>query len=162
MEQKLSKILLFLFFFKAIICTKVLIFRRSGDGNISQASLKDSLSQDKEPFMPFGFCGSFKESSVNGESFFTIYGEDEKPFLGFSVWPGGQGDKLVTWLRIRQVWRRVGDADLSWLNFWTHVCLIVNVISKEIKVSVNGQEPASMIVGDLMIQAPKDPKGRRH
>ena len=112
--------------------------------------------------MPFGFCGSFKESSVNGESFFTIYGEDEKPFLGFSVWPGGQGDKLVTWLRIRQVWRRVGDADLSWLNFWTHVCLIVNVRSKEIKVSVNGQEPVSIIVGDLMIQAPKDPKGRRH
>ena len=159
MEQKASTFILFLLFFKTTISIKILTFSRSGDGIISQASLKDKESKDDEQYMPFGFCGSFKESFVDGKSFFTLYGEDEKPFLGFSVWPGSQEDNLVTWLRIRQVWRRVGDADMFWLNFWTHVCLVVNVRFKEIKVSVNGQEPVSIPIGDLMIQAPKDPKG---
>ena len=107
---------------------------------------------------PFTFCGSFKASSLHGESFFTFYGEDEKPWLGFSVWPSIKRDKLVMWLRIRSSWRRVTVGDLYWLNFWTHVCFLVDVPSMEIKVSVNGLEPVLVLSEELLIEAPKDVK----
>ena len=93
---------------------------------------------------------------LSGESFFTFYGEDEKPWLGFSLWPSiKMDDKLEMWLRIRAMWRKVKDIDIYWLNFWTHVCFLVDISSMEIKVSVNGLDPVSIISKELIVKSPK-------
>ena len=135
---------------------QILNFNLSSEGNISYISPKDVRNCNK-PTNPFVFCGSFKESTLNGQSFFTFYGEDEKPWLGFSIWPSRTKEgKLSTWLKIRASWRKVGDMDGYWLNFWTNFCLIVNVRSLEIKVSINGQDSISIISEDLMDKPPKD------
>ena len=159
MVRTLANIPLILLFFKTGIFIKIFEFNISPTGNISYASPEYKVTNnDNEISKPFTFCGSFKASSLSGESFFTFYGEDGEPWLGFSIWPSIKRDKLVMWLRIRSSWRRVRDGDLYWLNFWTHACFLVDATFMEIKVSVNGLEPVSVISEELLIGAPKDIK----
>ena len=62
------------------------------------------------------------------------------------------------WIRIRSTWARVGDAKRFWLNFWIHVCMLVDTESMELKVSINGEEAISIKAEELRIQSPEEPK----
>ena len=125
----------------------------SAEGSISYVVPKDALITQ-----PFAFCASFKENSVDGNSFFTLYGTDGNPLLGFSVWPAGPEEKLGRWVRIRSVWRKVGDVEMYGLNFWTHVCFILDTKFRDVKISINGEEPISITDEEIMIEAPNDLK----
>ena len=155
MEWKLFQLLLVMIMLEKNIFLKIFKFRRSTNGTISYAKPKYTAKQDNRQF---GICGSFKVNSITGENFFTFYGEDKEPWLDFSLWPGWNGESITAWLRINQIWRKVEDLDMFWLNFWIHLCLIVDLQSREITVALNGYEPVLITVEELIIQAPKIPE----
>ena len=74
------------------------------------------------------------------------------------LWPAGPEEKLGRWVRIRSVWRKVGDVDMYGLNYWTHVCFILDTKFRDVKISINGEEPISITDEEIMIEAPNDLK----
>ena len=61
------------------------------------------------------------------------------------------------WIRIRSTWARVGDAKRFWLNFWIHVCILVDTESMELTVSINGEEAISIKAEELRVHSPREP-----
>ena len=61
------------------------------------------------------------------------------------------------WVRIRSTWVRLGDAKRFWLNFWIHICILIDTHSLELKVSINGEEAISIKAEELRIQSPEEP-----
>ena len=139
--------------FRSAVFLKILRFHMSIEG-ISYASPKTAKASKNDSSTSFSFCGSFKETSVNGNSFFTFYGKDMKPWLGLSMWPSKAQDHLTIWFRVRSTWKKVQDLNIYHLNFWTHVCFSVDMKLMEIKASINGEKTGKIKAEELLIEAP--------
>ena len=75
---------------------KVFKFDPSVDGSLSHATpktLAGNLFTTR-----FILCSSYLETSVDGTSFFTIYGEDGEPWLTLSNWE--TIDNVFRWARL--------------------------------------------------------------
>ena len=129
---------------------RVFSFDSSSDQSISYATVKSPVRLPET----FTMCSSFKESSISGSSFFTIYGEDGGPWLTLSNWV--TGNKITSWLRIRTVWIKVGIMKPYLINFWIYVCIHVNTKSGDLSLSFNGEPPLSFKIPELKDQTPKD------
>ena len=67
---------------------KIFTFKSHADGTLSYISYKSPALSDSAGQLPgsFVFCGSFKQTTLDGNSFFTFYGEDGKTWVAFSLW----------------------------------------------------------------------------
>ena len=77
MARTLTNTPLIMLFFKTCTFIKIFEFNISPEGNILY--IAPEYRVNTAAFVsskPFTFCGSFKASSLHGESFFTFYGED--------------------------------------------------------------------------------------
>ena len=63
---------------------KIFTFKSSSDSNLSVVELENAGTR-KLP-ESFKFCASHKETTIEGVSFFTLYGDDDKPWLTLSIW----------------------------------------------------------------------------
>ena len=71
---------------------KIFTFKSPTDGSLSYASYKSSALSEPVGQLsgPFVFCGSFKQADLDGNSFFTFYGEDGNSWVVFSLWPASR------------------------------------------------------------------------
>jgi hypothetical protein len=130
--------------------TKIFTFEKSNDESLSYATLQASETSSFPG--TFIFCNSHLETSIDGTSFFTIYGEDGKPWLTMSIYDSN--GKTFLWSRIRSTWKRVVEMKRFWLNFWIHVCLAADTRSGNLNVTVNGKIPINIKADELSIQTP--------
>ena len=144
-------LLLIPLFCKSTQLIKVFTFDKSNGGNISYATIKGA----EDLTLPDNFilCTSHLQTSVDGRSFFTIWGTGETPWLSLSVWvsPG----QSILWLRNTKQYFRLLNIEQVWLNFWIHTCMQVDTGAGSVTISVNGKEPVVVTVTDLQFQKPK-------
>ena len=101
----------------------------------------------------FTLCSSIKETSVDGSSFFTIYGEDGKHWLSLSIWVTQK--KITMWVKVSTVFKKIKLIQTFMMNFWIHVCIFVDVNSGDLSISLNGEQPISFKFPELKMQRPK-------
>ena len=136
------KLWLLFFFFHAGNHLKVYTFESSSGTNLSYATLESpAIRSLPETFI---FCSSYKETTIDGKSFFTIYSEDENPWLTLSVWDLANDGKCTMWARMRTTWKKMGNLERFWLNFWIHYCIRIDTRSGQLTISVNGELPVSI------------------
>ena len=103
-------------------CSIKIISINPSEDEISMATLSGISETFKLP-NNFICCFSHLESSLDGNSFFTIYGENGSPWLSLSIWANSGGPFLwgmhnSTWLRIIEM------KDLRPIS-WIHTCMQV-------------------------------------
>ena len=83
------KVLYLILFLNTCNMIKIFTFKSLADGSLSYASYQSSALPESAGQLsgPFVFCGSFKQTTLDGNSFFTFYGEDGKTWIAFSLWP---------------------------------------------------------------------------
>ena len=135
-------------------CATNLLFRSALGTNISYEILKTST------LLPqiFTICASFKENEVNKRSFFTIYGELNKPWMTLSNWRGD--NTIIMWLKINTVFSEVGDFPLHWMNFWNHVCISADTESGNISIFLNEDPPISIRATNMNQERPQNIQGK--
>ena len=143
--MKNSYLLIFLPFIHLI---KIFTFHPGKDNSISYAAIK--YPTHLPPV--FTLCSSFKETYINGNSFFTIYGEDGKSWLTLSNWATNK--KITIWLRVISTWKKVSAMETYWMNFWIHVCIYVDSKSGILSISMNGEQTILFKTPELQDQAP--------
>ena len=66
----------------------------------------------------FIFCLSHLESSLDGNNFFTILGEDGSPWIGLSIW--ALSGTPILWVMQGSTWLRINELKdlrpISWIN----------------------------------------------
>ena len=85
----MGKVFYLILFLNSCHTIKIFTFKSHADGSLSYASYKSSALSEPAGQLsgPFVFCGSFKQADLDGNSFFTFYGEDGKTWVAFSLWP---------------------------------------------------------------------------
>ena len=141
-----------LFFLRATHAIKIFTFESwdGSGGNLSYAALENPTSLPPV----FTLCSSFKESFIAGKSFFTLYGQDNKPWVTLSNWV--TGNKITIWLRVTTIWTKIGVIETYWINFWIHVCIHINTKSGDISLSLNGEQPFVSNIPELGEQRPNN------
>ena len=133
---------------------KILTFDPPSDGGIAHQIY------DKSTPLPelFTLCSTFKESFIhNGNSFFTLYGEDEEPWIILTTWISVH---IGLWLRIRKVWVEIREIPAHMMNSWIHVCISANTATGNISAVVNAGPPSFFTVPELTLQTPQNLKGK--
>ena len=138
----------------SVYSVEYLNFESSLDGNISHQILKSS---DTLPSV-FTFCSSFKQERANATSFFTIFGESQKPWISLSTWI--RLKTIIMWLTIDSIWYKVREIPLSWTNFWIDSCILVNTKLGHISISLNGEPALEYVIPELKLEKPKSLQGR--
>ena len=113
----IMKLILFLSFLPVGYFIKLFSFESTVDTNQSYATIKFPTNLPKV----FTLCSSFKETFIDGTSFFTIYGENNEPWLTLSNWV--TQNKITLWLRINTRYVKVGVIQNYWMNFWINMCI---------------------------------------
>jgi hypothetical protein len=92
MEGTMVKVLYLLLLLNACRMIKIFTFKYHADGALSYASYRSPALSDSAGQLPgsFAFCGSFKQTTLDGNSFFTFYGKDGNSWVVFSLWPASQ------------------------------------------------------------------------
>ena len=134
---------------------RILTFDASSDGEIAHQIY------DKSTPLPelFTLCSAFKESVMyqGGNSFFTLYGEDGKPWMILTTWIGVH---IELWLRINQYWVEITEIPAHMMHSWIHVCIMANTVTGNISVVINEGPPLVFAVPELTTQTPLNLKGK--
>ena len=89
---------------------------------ISMAKLSGKPETFKLPDN-FIFCSSHLESSLDGNNFFTIYGENGSPWLSLSIW--AISGYPILWGRHDSTWLRIIEMKELRPISWIHICMQV-------------------------------------
>ena len=130
-------VFLLIFLIPSVNMMKILTFKSNLNSNMSFATIQNPVTS----IIPesFIFCASFKETTtVSSISFFTIYGEDGKPWLTLSHWDYKEGITIFT--KVRHAWINMGYLERFQINFWIHTCVQVNTTSGDLALSINGKQ----------------------
>ena len=133
---------------------KSLIFKPNLTGKIAHAILETPTVFPET----FTICSSFKEHSNDEASFFTIFGESNKPWMTLSIWYDEIHIKL--WLAINTDWTQIRLLPLHWIKAWNHVCIFTDTLARHISISLNGETPSSFIITGLGEGKPKNLRGK--
>ena len=158
-------ILLSLFLCPISSSIKIFDFVSSVDSSLNYVSLDSSVSLPSK----FTFCGSFKQKSVRETGFFTIYGEDRRPWISISLWR--KKTEISIWLSIWDKWIKIGAVRIFTLNFWNHLCLMGDTNSGHIAIAYNelffeiknqnfNKHPPTQLKGKLVIGTVEDPTAK--
>ena len=147
----LVKVLLFLFVCNKTYTGKVFTFDSSTPEDLSYAALASPVISLPSIWI---LCTSHLETTIDNLSYFTIYGEDGKPWLTLSIWDSDGG--IYLWARITTTWIRVYKLQRSWLNFWIHICTKVDVKSGILLLSINGEPTTMLDAQSLKNQTPQN------
>ena len=120
---------------------------------ISYAKLNETTRKLKLP-NKWIFCISHLETSLLGNSFVTILGEDSKPWLSLSVWFMGGVPQLMAQQR-GSIWWKIMELKNLKIIFWLHTCMNVNVLTNELKFTLKGQSLISLKANNLTENKPK-------
>ena len=129
---------------------KILTFESSSKGDISHAVIKQSTPVPAS----FILCYSLKENIIDNNSAFTIYGETGEAWLSLSNWV--MWERVIMWARVNRVWIKIREIQTYEINYWLHVCLLVNTETGDLSLSLNGEPPIRFKNTELTIQAPKN------
>ena len=138
-------------FLHPVHLVKIFTFDASSDGQLSFSTLKNKTMSPLPEI--FTLCSSFKETSIDGSSFFTIYGEDGKHWLSLSNWVTQK--KITIWVKVSTVFKKIKLLKTFMMNFWINVCIFVDVNSGDLSISLNGEHPISFKFPELRMQRPK-------
>ena len=100
----------------------------------------------------FMICCSFKQKAIDDTSFFTIYGENKKPWMSLSNWMHDQ--RITLWLRVNTRWIKIRDIPLPWMSFGIHLCVFADIHSGNILISANGEQSSAFTIPELSVEAP--------
>ena len=134
--------------------SKSFIFESSLHENINHIILKTSIILPKT----FTACVSYKETRIDKEGSFTIYGESNTPWISLSTWD--YANEIAMWLIIGSEWLKVRTIPSHWINFWTHVCINVDTQSGNISLSINGEQPLLFKSTEIEKEKPSNLKGK--
>ena len=148
--MKLLRVFLVFCFCKQLQGIKTFTFEPSMNVTISYATLQ-TPAKTKLPDR-FVLCTSHLETSIDGNNFFTIFGEDGQPWLSLSIW-SNEGHPIL-WMTKSKSWFQIMDIKEVWLNFWINICMQVNTLAGNINLTVNGELPILTDVQELRIQKP--------
>ena len=114
---------------------KILTFESSSDVTISHAVIKQSTP------LPASFilCYSVKETIIDNNSVFTIYGDTREAWLSLSNWV--LGGRVTLWVRVNTVWIKIKEIQTYEINYWLHICLYANTVTGDLSLSLNGEPP---------------------
>ena len=157
-EENNFRVMIFLLLFfvniQFIQMIKLFTFNQANEESVSYAMLEESAHL----ILPKSFvlCTSHLETSIDGRSFMTIYGDDEHPWLAMSIWSYEAIPILFVSRTIsdKTVWTRIMDIKETWLNFWIHICMHVDTETEILNVSINGEALVKEKLNGLNAQRP--------
>ena len=98
---------IFLIFLQGSHAINILLFDTSPNTKVEYKHIESST-----PLPPiFTLCASFKQNMVEETSFFTLFGESDKPWITLSLWSLDVND-IRMWLRINIKWYEIGTIPL--------------------------------------------------
>ena len=136
-------------FLNAIETIQIFTFEPLINRNFSYALLQGPLFKLPDRFV---LCTSHLETTIHGKSFFTIFGENGRPWLSVSIWIDDPVS-CALWATIRSSSTHVIDIKQVWLNFWIHICIRVDIESDKLIFYVNGELP--IVKNDMKLVSQK-------
>ena len=119
---------------------KIFKFEPSTSTNVTHSYAKLEGPENSKLPDSFVLCTSHLETSLDGNSFFTIFGEDGQPWMSFPIY--STEGYPVLWVRQSMSnWIRVMEIEQVWFNFWIHICIQFNVQSGTISTIINRDTP---------------------
>ena len=133
----------------------IIIFKFEPSTSTNETHSYAKLEGPENSKLPDNFvlCTSHFETSLDGNSFFTIFGEDGQPWISLPIY--STEGYPVLWVRqAMSKWIRIMEIEQVWLNFWIHICMQVNVQSGNLSVSLNGEKPVVNSIKEIGLQKP--------
>ena len=109
----------------------------------------------------FVLCFSTRLSKIDGKSPFVLYGENNKPWLAFSLW--SQGPEVALWAEVQASWTEFhteAETGGPWTHAWLKVCADVDTGDGKMLVSFNGRPALSRNVEKLKTNKTQDLTGK--
>ena len=107
----------------------------------------------------FTICSTTRQTKIDGKSPFVLYGEDNHPWLAFSLWKSDTG--VVLWAEVQNSsWGGFHHLRKPWTHRWIQVCALVDTVSGDLTVSLDGQTPITVNLQKMKTKKPNYLEGK--